>query len=268
MTDSSRHDAWKAGESYDLYMGRLSRAVAPHFLRWLGMPQGGDWLEIGCGTGAFSATILAEGRPRRLICIDPSDDFIAQARRNVGDPRADFRVGDAQALALETESQDVVVSGLVLNFVTDKSKALSEMRRVAHHGATIGFYVWDYPGGGIEFINRFWTAAASLDASAADLTEDRRFPACTPQHLEALASDAGLQAIDLAAIEIPTVFKNFEDYWRPFTLGAGPAPGYCMSLDEGARERLRAKLQDNLPPGAGGEISLKARAWALKAVAP
>src|SRR5687768_15037020 len=55
---TTRHDAWQAGDSYDLYMGRWSRQVAPRFLDWLGARAGGDWLDLGCGTGALSAAIL------------------------------------------------------------------------------------------------------------------------------------------------------------------------------------------------------------------
>jgi hypothetical protein len=61
------------------------------------------------------------------------------------------------------------------------------------------------------------------------------------------------------------VFKDFDDYWRPFTLGTGPAPGYCASLAVDARERLREKLQASLPRAADGSIPLMARAWAVRA---
>ncbi|MGH6622143.1 MAG: SAM-dependent methyltransferase, partial [Alphaproteobacteria bacterium] len=63
----------------------------------------------------------------------------------------------------------------------------------------------------------------------------------------------------------PTVFRDFDDFWRPFTLGAGPAPGYCASLDPDARERLRQRLSDTLPRRADGAIAFTARAWAVRA---
>ena len=267
MAGSSRHDAWQAGDSYDAYMGRWSRQVAPRFLDWLGAPAGLEWLEVGCGTGALSAAILAQGKPKGLIAIDPSDGFVARARANVPDPRAAFQVGDAQALTLDTASRDIVVSALMLNFVPDKEKALAEMRRVARPGGTVAFYVWDYPGGGVEFMRAFWKAAAALDPAAADLTEDRRFPFCTPDGLADLAARAGLPPAASTAIEVPTVFKDFDDYWRPFTLGAGPAPGYCMSLAPEARQRLKEKLEADLPRRKDGAIALKARSWAVRAAA-
>jgi ubiquinone/menaquinone biosynthesis C-methylase UbiE len=265
MAQASRHDAWQAGESYDFYMGRWSRQIAPRFLDWLDPASGLDWLDVGCGTGALTSAILARGDPKSVLSVDPSEGFLARARDNVPDSRAAFQVGDAQSLAVETASRDLVVSGLVLNFVPDKQKALAEMKRVARAGATIAFYVWDYPGGGVEFMQAFWTAATALDRRALELTEDRRFPFCTPEGLSELATKAGLTSVELTEIGAPANFKDFEDYWNPFTLGAGPAPGYCMSLDPQARERLKQRLYDTLPRARDGSISLGTRAWAVRA---
>ncbi len=266
MAEISRHDAWEAGDSYEAYMGRWSRQVAPRFLDWLGATEDLDWLEIGCGSGALSATILDRCNPHSLISIDPSEGFVSTARTNVPDERAEFRVGDAQALEFETASRDVIASALVLNFVPDRELALSEMKRVVRPGGMIGFYVWDYPGGGVEFMRAFWNAATALDPDALSLNEDKRFPFCTPNSLTDLVRGAGLPSVDCTPIEVPTVFEDFEDYWHPFTLGAGPAPGYCMDLDPEARQRLKEKLNDSLPRSEDGSIAFKARAWAIKAV--
>jgi SAM-dependent methyltransferase len=263
MSETARHDAWQAGESYDAYMGRWSRRIAPLFLDRIQAEEGLDWLDVGCGTGALSETILARCAPRAVTGVELSSGFLARARESVRDPRATFVSGDAQSLPVEAGAYDVVVSGLVLNFVPDRLKALEEMKRAARPNGRVGFYVWDYPGGGVEFMRAFWTAATSLDPDAAELTEDRRFPFCTPQALTELATAAGLASVDCQAIEVPTVFRDFDDYWRPFTLGAGPAPGYCMSLAPEKRERLREVLQERLSVDKDGSIRLKVRAWAV-----
>lgn len=267
MTSTSLHDAWSAGDSYDAYMGRWSRQVAPRFLDWLGAKKYLDWLEVGCGTGALSSAILTQCDAKSLIGVDPSEGFIAQARDNVPDARAEFQLGDAQNLPFEDSSRDVIASALVLNFVPDKQKALTEMRRVARPGGVVAFYVWDYPGGGVEFMREFWNAAIALDPSASDLAEKKRFPFCTLDGMTQLARDAGLDSIETTGIEVPTIFQNFADYWRPFTLGAGPAPGYCVSLEPEARQLLHDKLRDALSYGEDGSIALKARAWAIKGTA-
>jgi ubiquinone/menaquinone biosynthesis C-methylase UbiE len=179
-TGATRHDGWRAADSYESYMGRWSRKVAPRFLDWLEAPFGCDWLEVGCGTGALSGTVLAQCDPRSLVAIDSSEAFIDMARARVPDPRAAFQIGDAQMLPVEDGSRDVIVSALVINFVPDRAKALAEARRVARGGGVIGFYVWDYPGGGMQFMHAFWTAAVALNPAAAELSEHRGFPFCTP----------------------------------------------------------------------------------------
>jgi ubiquinone/menaquinone biosynthesis C-methylase UbiE len=267
MAEASRHDAWQAGDRYEAYMGRWSRQIAPPFLDWLDIGDGLDWLDIGCGTGALSAAILVRCDPKSLFAIDPSEGFAAAASTTIQDRRAEFHVGDAQALALESASRDIIVSALMLNFVPDKLKALMEMKGVTRAGGIVGLYVWDYPGRGVEFLDAFWAAAAALDPAALELAEDKRFPFCTPDSLAKLMSGAGLARVDCAPIEMPTVFTDFEDYWHPFTLGTGPAPSYCANLDPEARQRLKERLNGSLPRREDGAIALKARAWALKATA-
>ncbi len=147
----------------------------------------------------------------------------------------------------------------VLNFIPDRHKAMREMRRVCRPGI-VAFYVWDYPDGGIEFMRKFWNAAIALDPSAADLAENKRFPFCTRAGLTEIVQNAELRNIKVTQLEVETVFRDFNDFWQPFTLGTGPAPGYCASLDPRARERLREKLRLELPGAEDGLITLKARA--------
>jgi hypothetical protein len=116
-------------------------------------------------------------------------------------------------------------------------------------------------------LRTFWTHAAELDPRGVELAEARRFPFCTPVGLTALAREAGLADATCEPLDTPTVFSDFDDYWRPFTMGAGPAPGYVASLAPEARERLRDRLAASLPRSADGSIALKARAWAVKAKA-
>jgi len=269
MATAARHDAWAAGDSYNAYMGRWSRPIAARFLDWLGLPGGLDWLDLGCGTGALTETILRQGAPAHVLALDPSEGFLAKARENVPDPRAEFRLGGADDLSsLPQASRDVAVAGLVLNFIADRVAALRELKRIVRPGGTIGFYVWDYPGGGIEFMRAFWAAVVALDPAASELTEDRRFPFCTPDGLAALVEEAGLPSPEIVGMKSPSIFRDFDDYWSPFTLGAGPAPGYCASLAPEARERLRRRLSESLPRQVDGTIALDTRAWAVKTQVP
>ena len=257
----SRHDAWAAGDAYERYMGRWSRLVAARFLDWLAAPAGADWLDLGCGTGALTQTILSRCDPRSIVAVDPSADFVAHARAAISDQRVRmrFEVADAQTLPLPDASVDVAASALVLNFVPDRVAALRELTRVVRPGGLISFYVWDYPSGGMGFMRAFWNAAIALDPNAMD--ERRRFDFCTPEGLTALCAEAGL-AVTVAPIEIDTLFGSFEDYWQPFTGGAGPAPAYCVSLPEDKRAALKERLRRDV--GGDGPVKFTARAWAVK----
>ena len=144
--------------------------------------------------------------------------------------------------------------------------ALAEMARVTRTGGRVAAYVWDYAGR-MEPMRRFWEAAAALDPSAAALDEGRRFPICRPEPLARLFRDAGLAGVEVRPIEVPTRFRDFDDYWAPFLGGQGPAPGYAMALDEPRRAMLREELRARLPAASDGSIPLVARAWAARGVA-
>jgi SAM-dependent methyltransferase len=258
---------WAAGEAYEPYVGRWSRLVAAEFLGRLGVAAGAEWLDIGCGTGALSGAILERQAPASVLGVDPSDGFLAYARRHLADDRLAFRQGDAQALPVPDAGFDAVVSGLVLNFVPDPAKALAEMRRAARRGGHVAAYVWDYAEG-MQMMRRFWDAAAALGPSGAGGKDEAlRFALCRPGPLRALFEEAGLQAVEVEAIEVATVFRDFEDYWTPFLRGGAPAPAYCLSLQEDQRAALRNRLRASLPAAADGCIRLSARAWAVRGTA-
>jgi SAM-dependent methyltransferase len=261
--DPERDPGWDSGDAYEPYIGRWSRLVAPIFIDWLGIPGGSRWLEVGCGTGALTQTILNQASPRAVKAIDASNEYLAAARKRIPEPRVKFEKGDALALPGAAGSYDTVVSGLMLNFVPEPARFVDEMKRVLRPGGTAAAYVWDYAGR-IELIRVFWNAAAALDPAASDLDEGQRFPICQPEALQALFTTSGLNHVAVQAIDIKTRFRDFDDYWTPFLGGQGPAPGYAMSLPEEHRTILREKIRSGLPAAPDGSITLEARAWAVK----
>ena len=257
-------DRWDGAEPYEAYIGRWSRPVAREFLDWLAVPPGAAWLDVGCGTGALSASVLGLAAPRSIVGIDHSGAYVEHARRAVSDPRASFHEGDAQQLAFPDATFDASISGLVLNFVPEPARAAAEMVRVTRPGGVVAAYLWDLAGE-MQLIRRFWEAAIAEDPAAAELDEGRRFPTASQERLRALFTSAGLPSIEERPIDVPTVFRDFDDYWRPFLGGQGPAPGYVLSLSETARARLRERLRRTLPTQPDGSIHLIARAWAVRA---
>jgi SAM-dependent methyltransferase len=262
-----RKDVWASGDAYEPYVGRWSRLVGGQFIGWLGVPPKREWLDVGCGTGALCEVILASASPSHVVGIDPSDSFVSFARHKVTDPRATFQVGDAQALPVADASFDAAVAGLVVNFVPDQAKAASEMTRATRAGGIVAAYVWDYAGE-MQMMRRFWDAAVALDPDATALDEGRRFSVCHPEPLTSLFHGAGLDDVQVRPIEVPTIFKDFDDYWLPFLGGQAPAPGYCMSLSEDRRAVLRDRIRASLPTRDDGSIHLIARAWAVRGTVP
>jgi len=238
MGNSDRKSEWASGDAYEPYVGRWSRLIAHQFVPWLKVLKSMRWLDVGCGTGALSQTILDIATPSLVQGIDRSEDYVNYASKHVTDNRARFDVGDARSLPNQTAFFDAVVSGLALNFVPEPAAALSEMVRVTRIEGTVGLYIWDYAGE-MQLMRYFWDAAATLDPAAKELDEGKRFPICHQMPLLQLFRHAGLRNVEVRSIDAPTMFRSFDDYWAPFLGGQGPAPGYAMSLSEDHRTELR-----------------------------
>lgn len=257
-------DPWAAGQPYERFMGRWSRLIARVFIDWLSPPPAVHWLDIGCGTGALSETILASCMPARVLAVDPSDAFIAFAQRQIADPRVTFRVGDAFHLPAEAHSIDLAVSGLVLNFIPAPATALRAIRQALKPDGAIALYVWDY-GGKMEMLRYFWDSVVALDPRAQTLDEGVRFPICQPDPLRQVCAEAGLDHIEVQALEAILTFADFADYWSPFLGGQGPAPGYVAGLETTRRILLEEHLRTRLPFDDDGSLRLAARVWAVRA---
>jgi SAM-dependent methyltransferase len=260
-------DAWTSERAYEPYVGRWSRMVAPLFLRRLPAGSSLAWCDVGCGTGALAQAILSTQEPARVVGVDPSAAFLAATRDRTTDTRFTAELGDAAALPARDGEFDRVVSALMLNFAPRPHAALAEMRRVCGPGGVVGGYVWDYAEG-MRMIRAFWDAAIALDPAAAEADEGVRFPLCRPEPLRSLFEVAGLVDVAVEPLDIATRFVDFDDLWRPFLGGQGPAPGYCAALSPDHRLALRDRLRAMLPHRPDGSIHLTARAWAVRGRTP
>jgi SAM-dependent methyltransferase len=258
---TERRALWANAEAYQGYIGRWSSLVAAEFLGRLAAPPTSRWLDLGCGTGALSAEATRRGA--QDICgLDPSAVFVGYAAAHV---RGRFVVGDAQRLPFRDRSFAVVVSALVLNFIPDLPAALAEVNRVMIPGGVAAAYVWDYAGE-MQIMRRFWDAAEVIDPKAAALAEGRRFPICRPEPLAHAFTAAAFSDVTTWPIDVPTRFRDFDDFWKPFLGATGPAPAFVAALNEERRTALRDHLRATLPIAADGTIDLIARAWAVRAV--
>lgn len=248
-------------------MGRWSRPVARAFVEWLQPKRCAHWLDIGCGTGALTSTICDLCEPASIIGCEPSERFVEEARKRVPDARASFVVGGVEDLPTREDGFDAIVSGLVLNFIPEPDHAVASMLQRVRPKGFVGAYVWDYERG-MAFLRYFWDEAVAMDPSARDLDEGHRFPLCHPDALASLFGRVGLRKVKTRTLEIQINFADFNDYWKPFLGGTGPAPAFIASLDSDRRKHLRNRLKQRLPAKADGSISIRARAWAIRGFSP
>jgi hypothetical protein len=150
----------------------------------------------------------------------------------------------------------------VLNFIPQPDKAVAEWLRVVQPGGSVAAHIWDYAGK-MEMMRYLWDAAVALNPDARSLDEGVSCRICRPEPLAELFTGAGLRDVEVRAIDVPTHFRDFDDYWSPFLGGHAPAPSYVMSLGEEERAALREYVRQSLPFQPDGSIRLIARAWAV-----
>jgi hypothetical protein len=141
--------------------------------------------------------------------------------------------------------------------MSDPVAGIREMARVTREGGTVAACVWDLAGGQAP-ISVLWTAARELDPDAAD---ESRLAGAREGHLQELFEAAGIDAIEGALLTVTVEHETFEEWWEPFTLGVGPAGSYTANLDASARDRLRDRCRELLPPAP---FALTAAAWAVR----
>jgi SAM-dependent methyltransferase len=102
------------------------------------------------------------GASHEIVGVDPSEGFIAYAQKNAKSTQAHFDVEDAQTLKFNDAAFDDTLALLVMNFVPDHRKAITEMRRVTRPQGTVSACVWDYDQG-MQMLRFFWDEAVALD---------------------------------------------------------------------------------------------------------
>jgi SAM-dependent methyltransferase len=258
---ASKGKLFSDAAAYEGYIGRWSRKLAPQLVAFSGIADGGNVLDVGCGTGALTAAIL-DARPQcRVSGIDPASEYIAYARAHLHEKRAEFEVGDAQKMRFPAATFDAASSLLVFNFIPDPALALAETRRVTKPGGPISAAVWDY-GGGMRMLRVFFDAAVAVNP-AAEALDEKHMPLSQKGELGALWRKGGLRDVTETALEFEMRFQSFADYWSPFLAGQGPAGRYVASLDAQARQQLEDRLRATLP----SPLVLPARAWAVRGLA-
>jgi SAM-dependent methyltransferase len=254
-------------QSYERFMGRWSRRLAPLLVRFAGVHDGDTVLDVGSGTGALTAAVAKMAPSSRIVGIDPAASYVALAQSQHGNARIHFEVGDAQRIRFDNAMFDRTLSLLVVNFIPDVRKALGEMKRVTKPKGVLAAAVWDYSES-MEMLRAFWDEAVAL-APASAAKDERNMPFCRRGDLAALWREHGLRDVVEEGLTVETRFASFDDFWTPFLEKQGPAGAYTASLSAENREALRLRLRRRLlGTGPDKVIVMHARAWAVRGTIP
>jgi SAM-dependent methyltransferase len=261
---SAAPNLFNDGNAYERLMGRWSRLAGEKFLDWIDPPKNLNWIDVGCGNGAFTEVLIARCAPAAVTGVDPSDGQLAFARTRPGAKMAQFRIADAQSLPFPDNSFDAASMALVITFIPDPLKAAKEMARVVKPGGWVATYMWDFPGGGFP-IRPIAEAARSLglgEPVRPNVNASRR------DNMRAIWQQAGITSLDMQVIRIQVAFSSFDDFWDSNSVPVGPAGKALADLTPDMREKLKARLREQLPVAADGSIAYEAFANAVKGHAP
>lgn len=248
------------GDAYERLMGHWSREAGSIFIDWLSPSNGLKWLDVGCGTGAFTDLVCERCTPSRICAIDPSKEQIdyAQARPSTGD--VDFRTGDAQRLPFGRGEFDMAAMALAINFVPDPALAVAEMRRVVAPKGTVASYIWDFAG---ERATQGPLIKAIKDMGF-DVPPVPRVEFSTGDKLREMFVAADLQEITQRTIDIQIEFANFDDYWSSQTGLVTPAVEPIMAMSSAEVDSLKSLLNKKLSANGDGRIGYSASVNAIK----
>ena len=246
--------------AYERFVGTWGRAAGSMFLDWLDPPSKADWLDVGCGTGLFTELIIKRCAPASVIGIDPAQAQIDYASSKPTAAHASFRTGDAQALPLRDATFDIVASALVINFIPDRPRALSEMNRVARPGGLVGGYIWDFEAE-LSPSGPFRLALRDLvrDVPSLPGTEDS-----AQARLRSLFEHAGFVDVATTSFEVAVEFPDFDAFWTAQTPSYAPTTRIIADMDDRSRRRLREAVRARVQPGDNGLIRYSARANAVR----
>lgn len=248
---------------YDKFMGRWSRQVATQFIEWIGAEKESNWLDVGCGTGTLGEMVIKNCSPSIIIGIDPLEKSIAAAKLHPDNKGIGFQIGDAQNLPFEEAKFDVVISGLMIKFVMDKVRAISEMKRVACPGGIIALYDWDMDGN-MNTTRHFWNAVAAIIPERFEGPKTQQTPMTEIESVASLFKEAGIKEVKQRIISFNTQFQDLDDYWVPITNNSQNVGRFYKTMTEGEREAIYQRMKETLPFNSDGSISFKSRAVAIK----
>lgn len=243
-------------DAYQRFMGRWADRLAGMFVARMAPHPTMRALDVGAGTGALTEPLVDALGIDAVAAVEPSPPFAAALAERL--PGLDVRQAGAEELPFGDATFGLVAAQLVVHFMSDPVRGISEMARVTAPDGHVAATVWDFAGDRAP-LSLFWAAARELDSSVVDESE---LPGARHGDLERLFREAGLDHVDGGALTVVLPYDDIDDWWEPYTLGVGPACAYLASLDDLHREALRRRCAQRLGDGPG---VTEATAWLVVA---
>jgi ubiquinone/menaquinone biosynthesis C-methylase UbiE len=237
-----------AAEVYEtFFVPALFAEWAPRVADAAAFAPGDRVVDVACGTGAVAREAARRVAPGGIVVgLDRNDGMLAVARRLC--PGVEWRQGRAEALPIDTGSQDAVTSQFGLMFFEDRVAALREMWRILRPGGRLAVAVWDTlertPGYAAmtALIDRLFGAAVAEGLRAPYVLGD-------PDELLELFSRAGIPGVRLRTLDgvarFPSVERWVQTDVKGWTLADLIDDAQYARLQAAAPEALASFVRDN-----------------------
>jgi SAM-dependent methyltransferase len=259
----------RSAEAYEQSMGRWSRRLAGPFIAFSGIADGERVLDVGCGTGSLTFALSQAANLARIAAVDYSENFVEAARQKNNDPRITIELADACALPFADASFDRALSLLVLQFIPEADRAVTEMCRVVRPGGVVAAAVWDSFGGRTTD-RMFWDTAAIVEPALAVHRAEHYFrPMTRPNEMKTFWTRLGLKDVEETSLLIRMEYASFEDYWGPIGAGETTFGKFVVDLSGPVRRQLELSLRAAYEGGQpDGPRSFAAVALACRGIVP
>jgi len=244
-------------EAYDRFMGQHSRQLAPQLAGLARLSQGDRALDVGCGPGALTAELVMRLGARSVAAVDPSESFVAATHAR--HPDVDVRRASAEALPFRAREFNAALAQLVVHFMTDAVAGLREMARVTRREGVVAACVWDHAGERTP-VSTFFRAARDLGFSVQD---ESALAGAREGHLVELFKASGLRHVEDTVLVARVEYSSFDDWWKPFSFGVGPAGASFVALSPDQKARVRERCEALLGPAP---FEMASFAWAARGI--
>jgi SAM-dependent methyltransferase len=218
--------------------------VGAAIIEGLDIAEGDQYLDIASGTGEPGLSIARLSPKARVVLTDLAPEMLEVAQRRAsaqGITNVETKVCSADDLPFDDARFDGVSVRFGYMFFPDMAEATAEFVRVLKPGGRLCSSVWVNPE------QNPWTTIL-MQAIASEVTLPPPHPdtpnmyrCATPGSVSALYEGAGLRDLAEWDVDVDLVTESPQQYWEMMSEHVSLAVAALQSVDDPARERIRAQ---------------------------